>query len=370
MSSQAQVDQKSKPVHSMHFKCELCKKKYATEASVIKHIEKCHEVEIKSATCPMCKKRILVKKNLNRHIRNVHSNPKQKKSAISVPTCDQCEQHFSSKHKLVEHMKRKHSAASKEGVLLQCSECDFSNISESRMKAHFTLVHSEPKEFKCKFCSLSLKSKCGIYKHIKKVHTLDQQLEKPQEIIARKSLPAVVHDNSMMKSLRQNSFVGQKQNVTQNFSQQNSRQAPTVVQNLISTEDNITLELNLQPRFGEMSIAPQNCLLSDLIGQNSVQQADVIGQNCVQKFDVAGQNCVQQPDVVGQNSLQHPVVVGQNSLQQPGFIGLSSLQPISNPSTSQLLPDNDDSNLLDISLDNFMDISLENIPEHIFGLIL
>ena len=43
MSSQAQVDQKSKPVHSMHFKCELCKKKYATEARVITHIEKCHD---------------------------------------------------------------------------------------------------------------------------------------------------------------------------------------------------------------------------------------------------------------------------------------------------------------------------------------
>ena len=42
MSSQAKTNE-SKPVHAMHFKCELCKKKYATEASVIKHIEKCHE---------------------------------------------------------------------------------------------------------------------------------------------------------------------------------------------------------------------------------------------------------------------------------------------------------------------------------------
>ena len=46
MSLRAKVDQKtneSKLVHLMHFKCELCKKKYATEASVIKLIEKCHE---------------------------------------------------------------------------------------------------------------------------------------------------------------------------------------------------------------------------------------------------------------------------------------------------------------------------------------
>ena len=368
----AVVDKKPKV-----YPCDQCGVMFAQFASAVKHCKL--KLKIKSATCPICKKNILVKKNLNRHIRNVHSNPKQKKTNVSVPTCEQCEQQFSSKHKLVEHMRRTHAAACKEGVLLQCKECDFSNISESRMKAHSTLVHSEPKEFKCTLCPLSLKSKCGIYKHINKVHTPDKQLEKPKLFIARKSLPAVVHDESM--SVRQNSFVGQKPNGLQN-----SKQAPTVVQNLIISTKNdlIALDHTLQPSLGEQSSSPaQNCLVSTFIGHNSVQQHgelaqssvqqhDELGQHSVHQHGEVGQNTVQQHDELGQNSIQQHGELGRNSVQQHGEVGQNSLHSNSNPSTSvikstsQLLPDN----LLDISLDSFMDISFENVPQNMFDLKL
>ena len=71
---------------------------------------------------------------------------------------------------MVEHVKRKHGVVTKEGVLLKCRKCDFSHISESTVKAHFTKRHFEGAQFECVECEAKFNSKRGLQKHSLRTH--------------------------------------------------------------------------------------------------------------------------------------------------------------------------------------------------------
>ena len=156
-----------------HYACDKCGKLFAQYVSALKHCTVSKPPDI-GAKCPICDIKILLKRNLKRHIKNVHNSQKKdrmkKQTQASVPKCEVCETVFSSKHKLVEHMQKKHGAARKEGDLVHCNECEFSNVSESRVKAHVTLKHSSKETFKCPVCNLLFKSRSGLQKHVRKVH--------------------------------------------------------------------------------------------------------------------------------------------------------------------------------------------------------
>ena len=166
--SNAQVKQgnSTKP---KQFKCEKCFKLFSQLASAQKH---CRNKD-KSGTCHICEFKVSDRKNLKRHISNCHGKEKSEKTAKETPRCEECSINFAMKHKHREHMKNKHGIIDWEGgETVKCSECDFENKSESRVKAHFTLHHSDTlKLFSCESCDLVFRSKDGLNKHKKRNHT-------------------------------------------------------------------------------------------------------------------------------------------------------------------------------------------------------
>jgi hypothetical protein len=161
------------------YKCDNCHKVFAQFASAKKHCTR----NSKGAVCPICGIKVSHTKNLKRHILNTHHKPiqKVKKLPKEIPKCNECETRFSRMHKFKEHMLNKHQIQLSRGEdreMLNCPDCDFQNTSKSRMKAHFTVNHSdEPNEFQCSICDFVCKSKSGLSKHTKRVHKLSPSPE-------------------------------------------------------------------------------------------------------------------------------------------------------------------------------------------------
>ena len=162
-----------KKVKPKMYQCSTCYQKFAQYASAKKHCI----TTFKSAICSICGAKIPQAKNLRRHIRNNHEKTRGErvKPTKEIPKCHDCGISFSRRHKYKEHMRNKHNMEMNNNLnkeVLNCPECDFQNTSVSRMKAHFTIVHSvKPPKFKCSSCEFVCKSSDGVLKHTRRVHT-------------------------------------------------------------------------------------------------------------------------------------------------------------------------------------------------------
>ena len=176
------------------YKCDECGRAFAQFASAVKHctVKKSPD---KGAVCPICGKKVILKRNLKRHIDLLHNNPKgdrkEKQIEASVIKCDHCGKVYSSKNKLVEHLHNKHGVARKEAPMINCSKCDFSHTSDSRVKAHFTLKHSSVVNFDCSKCDAQFRSKSGLQKHLYRVHKSgpSDKIIPSAPVVATRSVP-------------------------------------------------------------------------------------------------------------------------------------------------------------------------------------
>ena len=171
------IIEKRKPVEGNmgpkcpRYACKKCGKLFLQYTSSLKHCKDGKRQEA-DAVCKICGKVVKLKRNLKRHILKVHDPLKQaNKIKTNTFQCQLCPKKYSSKNKLVEHRYKKHNVARKGGPLFHCNECDFSHVSESRVRAHFTLKHTTENRFKCNDCPTSFKSGSGLIKHMKLVHT-------------------------------------------------------------------------------------------------------------------------------------------------------------------------------------------------------
>jgi uncharacterized C2H2 Zn-finger protein/DNA-directed RNA polymerase subunit RPC12/RpoP len=266
--------------------CAECGRLFAQYASSLKH---CNVKKIKDtgAVCPVCGKKVLLKRNLKRHMNTVHDpnktmlSPETSRDQAVANKCEQCDKVYSSKNKLVEHMHKKHGVVRKGGPLIQCSECDFSHISKSRVKAHFTLAHNSEHTFKCTLCGISFRSKSGLQKHTDNVHKPRKSPnpmspEVPENVVAHKSHPPI----------------------------------PT---NYINLSPSIAAKHYPLSRVVGHGSSPgysgKNLVLVQTAYQHALQSAPV-GQNLL-PLEFSGQN----PLAVGQNQLQSDFS-GQNVLSQ------------------------------------------------------
>ena len=107
MSSQAMTNE-SKPVHAMHFKCELCKKKYATEASVINHIEKYHDHISPSHTQEYYSSFVATKRARAPADQTPRMNDKVNSSQLLAFKCGLCETYLRSSKGIAIHVEVAH----------------------------------------------------------------------------------------------------------------------------------------------------------------------------------------------------------------------------------------------------------------------
>ena len=152
------------------FSCQTCGKLFSQFQSATKHCTV--KMANLSANCPMCGKAIKEKRNMKRHIKThtVKSVVLRKKG---IPKCDGCGKVFSSNQKLDEHMVRKHGLQkpnSKNTEVIKCTECTFSHVNRSVLKAHFSKAHAQDVRRNCDHCDYYCLSDSGMRKHIKKAH--------------------------------------------------------------------------------------------------------------------------------------------------------------------------------------------------------
>ena len=157
------------------YPCPDCGKLYAQLLSATNHCK----VKQGSLTsmCPQCGIEIR-KKNMQRHAKIHNETEKEADNhSLKKPStkCDGCGNHFSSIQKLNNHMKLKHGVQKPEPVktnLVNCTECGFSHVKESIVKAHFSKVHEiHNDKLKCDICKYTCVSRSSMWKHMKKHKT-------------------------------------------------------------------------------------------------------------------------------------------------------------------------------------------------------
>ena len=265
------------------YPCAECGRLFAQYASSLKH---CNVKKIKDtgAVCPVCGKKVLLKRNLKRHINTVHDpnkpqlSPETSEDQPIVNKCEQCDKVYSSKNKLVEHMHNKHGVLRKGGPLFQCSECDFSHISKSRVKAHFTLAHNYEQTFKCKLCGVLFRSKSGLQKHTNNVHKPKKSSnptmspDVPENVVAHKSHPPTTTNyinlspSIAAKHHPLSRVVGHVS--SPGFSVQNLLPLRTAYRHALQSAPVVQNQLPLEFSGQNQQSVGQNQLQSDFSGQN------------------------------------------------------------------------------------------------------
>ena len=288
------------------YPCAECGRLFAQYASSLKH---CNVKKIKDtgAVCPVCGKKVLLKRNLKRHMNTVHDpnktmlSPETSRDQAVANKCEQCDKVYSSKNKLVEHMHKKHGVVRKGGPLIQCSECDFSHISKSRVKAHFTLTHNSEHTFKCTLCGISFRSKSGLQKHTNNVHKPRKSSnptmspEVPEIVLAHKSHPPIstnyinLSQSIAAKHYPLSRVVGHGS--SPGYSAQNLLPVRTAYQHALQS-------------------APvgQNPLPLEFSGQNQI----AVGQNQL-RSDFSGQNVLPKPACLPSSQFPHVEILSRNT---------------------------------------------------------
>ena len=96
--------------------CDSCGECFSSVGSLVKHIEKEHEEDVKD--CPRCNDR-LQDETLSEHMINVHGASKQRVVLDTDHQCPVCQENFVSNLAVKRHIKRAHGNEAK----VACPEC-------------------------------------------------------------------------------------------------------------------------------------------------------------------------------------------------------------------------------------------------------
>ena len=116
------------------FQCNLCDKSFNILQVLKKHIQLCHESEIRTFECKICKKMFKNKNYLKKHFMEMHSSS-------AIYECDICSQVFKRPIRLVNHIRKMHFG--QDDKTKKCPDCHKSFQSEKSLKGHFLGVHSK-----------------------------------------------------------------------------------------------------------------------------------------------------------------------------------------------------------------------------------
>lgn len=113
-------------------------------------------------TCPHCKKLFATKNLLTKHLA-VHD-------ANHEFVCEVCDYRFSSERNLKTHVSAKHTSAAirLDGGPYFCPDCPMIFQQSRALTAH-SVMHSD-RDFKCKVCSISLKTLAAVTRHMNSKH--------------------------------------------------------------------------------------------------------------------------------------------------------------------------------------------------------
>ena len=154
--SKATLKNHYKSVHlQIKWNCFKCDKVYPLESSLRAHTKSIHETVV--VKCDECSYQGTRADNLKLHVKNVHQK--------SIAFCNHCD--FVGKHwKVRQHVKEKHP---RKTDIFKCSECDFSSLSEAKLKHHVQFKH-EGVVFPCDQCNYKAPRQSFLDRHSRNKH--------------------------------------------------------------------------------------------------------------------------------------------------------------------------------------------------------
>ena len=126
-----------------------------------------HEGEKKGLKCRSCDKIFDKIAKLRQHVRRVHEKIKK------IP-CKTCKKKFDSPSDLKRHTRNDHE---KINNLHKCEQCEKSFGISKNLERHILAVHTDKKDFECKFCEKSFEREISLIQHTK-THTKWNQKRK------------------------------------------------------------------------------------------------------------------------------------------------------------------------------------------------
>lgn len=134
------------------FRCRTCDATFGSASQYKRHMLKEHNPANKH-DCTQCSKLFKSVRALKIHMRSHQSN---------VHACSFCCKKFSSSANLMSHMRQVHRLASENNFI--CEECGKSCPSKGSLKDHM-YVHSDAKPFKCDSCPMAFKNMPRLKTH-------------------------------------------------------------------------------------------------------------------------------------------------------------------------------------------------------------
>lgn len=190
------------------FSCEICDKVFTWKYNLDIHVFTVHE-EKKPFSCSLCNMSFMKKSNFDTHYQSKHAES-------NFFECKKCDKIFLNKEKLDMHITAAHEEPNPSNVSevikpYVCTMCDYSCVTRSSMKLHFSTTHpekfgtkkasndstenqfdSKTEKFMCRLCDKVFNWRKNLENHMKLVHegkkpcfTIDRPVidDKPNDLI-------------------------------------------------------------------------------------------------------------------------------------------------------------------------------------------
>ncbi|XP_014282687.1 zinc finger protein 91 [Halyomorpha halys] len=138
--------------------CQICELSFSRSDALAKHTSRVHEMS-RCVACRLCAAQFATSKHLNRHMSIHHERTKNF-------ACSECSSRFYNKASLEKHIQLH------EGKKYSCDHegCIFKGRSEAELRTH-RATHGSERNYHCRHCPYSAKTRAQLTKHIKSQHT-------------------------------------------------------------------------------------------------------------------------------------------------------------------------------------------------------
>ncbi|XP_067632913.1 transcription factor grauzone-like [Eurosta solidaginis] len=175
-----------------YFKCQHCAKVLSDRSGLESHLQNFHDSKERTIyNCDICSKGFYRQKVLARHIL-IHA-PEEEKNV----KCTECDKRFCNQYSMKQHLALVHLNL----YAKICDICGKALKGNEAFQRHLDEHAGVPRSpIKCKLCNAELKTKYGLARHMKAMHTAEGQT--PQVCtICSKTSPSVRAHNSHMKNV-------------------------------------------------------------------------------------------------------------------------------------------------------------------------
>ncbi|XP_037952876.1 zinc finger protein 2 homolog [Teleopsis dalmanni] len=172
--------------NSDYFKCDDCKKSFASRYCLEIH-SRVHKSRPRIYKCNNCSKSFFSQPVYMRHM-HLHATDEEKKFS-----CAECGERFFSKYNMEQHLKCVHTDLH----VQVCEHCGKSIRGLGTLRQHMELHIYKNSPIQCKECGIKVTTKYGLTRHIRKIHSIENNQKTTCDICFKVSPSISAHKYHM-----------------------------------------------------------------------------------------------------------------------------------------------------------------------------